>query len=111
VLASGVLCGATLLGAEGPQRHAWLLAALLSGLFLVALDLHESGAFLLQIRGLVVLAKIGLLAALPWFSPLGAGWALAVVTVVSVLSSHTSSKIRYYVVLGGGRIEGARSKG
>jgi hypothetical protein len=110
VLGAGVLCGSYLLGATDDQRMPWLLAAAISGLLILLLDLHESGAFLLQVRGLVVLAKIGILAALPYLGPY-AGWVLAGVVMVSVVSSHASSKVRYFVVLGGGGIRGAETKG
>jgi hypothetical protein len=110
VLTTGILCGAYLFEASGAQRTPWLIGATLSGLLILLLDLYESGAFLLQVRGLVVLAKVGVLAALPVFGP-GAGWILACLVLVSVVSSHASSKVRYFVVLGGGGIKGARSKG
>ena len=38
-------------------------------------------------------------------------WVLAGVVVVSVISSHASSKIRYFVVLPGSGISGASTKG
>ena len=110
VLAAGVLCGAYVFGVGLPARTPWLIAAVVSGLLIVLLDLYESGAFLLQVRGLVVAVKIATLVALPWVSDY-AGWVLAAIVVVSVLSSHAPAKIRYYVILGGGRITGAGSRG
>ena len=110
VLAAGVLCGSYLLGVGDAARLPWLLGAIISGLLILLLDLHESGAFLLQVRGLVVLTKIGILAALPHLGAY-AGWMLAGVVMVSVVSSHASSKVRYFVVLGGSGIRGADSKG
>ncbi len=110
VLLVAVLVGGSILEVETALLRAWLVGALASGLLIFLLDLHESGAFLLQVRGVVVLAKIGLLAALPW---LGAWqpWVLGGLVVVSVLSSHAPSRVRYLAVAGGGRIRGARSKG
>jgi len=110
VPAAGVLCGTYLLGVGDAARMPWLLGATISGLLILLLDLHESGAFLLQVRGLVVLTKIGILAALPYLGAY-AGWVLAGVVVVSVISSHAPSKVRYFVVLGGSGIRGANSKG
>jgi hypothetical protein len=73
-------------------------------------DLYETGAFLLQVRGLVVLAKIVLLGALPLCGP-AQGWILAALLGISVVSSHASSKVRYVMVFGRGRIKGAETKG
>ena len=40
-------------GASPDRLTPWLFATAASGLLIVLLDLHESGAFLLQIRGAV----------------------------------------------------------
>ena len=113
--AAHVLCAATLLGAyvfgvAEAHSEPWLLATVVTGLVILALDLHESAAFLLQVRGAVVLAKILALIALPWLEGYEA-WVLGVVVVVSVLSSHASSSIRYRLLLGSGRVKGGVTKG
>jgi hypothetical protein len=109
VLCTGLLTGSYLFGAEAPSRTFWWLAAIVTGLLILLLDLHESGVFLLQVRGLVVVAKFGALASLPLLDGLEA-WVLSALVVVSVLSSHAPSRIRYLVVAGSGR-GGAKSKG
>jgi hypothetical protein len=110
VLSTGVLCGATLLDVGPPVRTTWLIAAAVTGLLIVLLDLFESGAFMLQLRGLLVALKIALLAGLPWFGEY-AGWILAALVLLSVVSSHSPGKVRYLVLLGGGRITGSDSRG
>ncbi len=110
VLPVAVLAGGSILGVETELLRVWLFGALASGLLIFLLDLHESGAFLLQVRGIVVLAKIGLLAALPWLGT-GRPWLLGTLVLVSVLSSHAPSRVRYFMIFGAGRIPGARSKG
>ncbi|MCP3962199.1 MAG: hypothetical protein GY719_30520 [bacterium] len=110
VLAVAVLVGGSVLQVEAEQLRVWLIGALVTGVLIFLLDLHESGAFLLQIRGLVVLGKIGLLAALPWLGS-WRSWLLATLVVVSVLSSHAPSRVRYFMVAGSGKIPGGRSKG
>ena len=110
VLSASILTGGTLLAVEPARIAPWLTATAVSGLSLVLLDLHESGAFLLQIRGMVVLSKIGLLMILPWLAP----WRealFAAILVISVLSSHSPSGIRYFMVLGRDRLVAPRSKG
>ncbi len=110
VLLAAVVAGGSILAVAADELRLWLIGALSSGLLLLLLDLYESAAFLLQIRGVVVLGKLALLVALPW---LGAwrSWLLAALVVVSVLSSHAPSRVRYFMVVGGGRIRGARTKG
>jgi hypothetical protein len=110
VVLSGVYLGAFFFEVEPAVRSPWFLATLLSGLVIVCLDLYESGAFLLQLRGLVVGVKLVVVASLPVFGR-AAVWVLAVVAFVSVISSHASSSFRYYQVWGRGRIKGAETKG
>jgi hypothetical protein len=110
VVATGVFLGAVVFHVEPASRWPWFLAALLSGLLMLCLDLYESGAFLLQLRGVVVAVKLVLLALLPLFGVAGV-WVLAFVGLISVISSHASSKFRHYQVWGRGRIKGAETKG
>jgi hypothetical protein len=110
VLCSGVAAGAYLLPAGEAARGAWLGAVATTGLAILLLDLFETGVFLVQVRGLVTLTKIGLLAALPLFQE-RAGWLLAALVIVSVLSSHTTSKVRYFVIFGRRRLKGAETRG
>ncbi len=110
VLPVAVLVGGSILGVAAEQLGPWLAGALASGLVLFLLDLHESGAFLLQIRGVVVLGKISLVAAWPWLGT-WRPWLLGALVMVSVLSSHAPSRVRYFIITGGGKIRGARSKG
>jgi len=108
-LCASVLVGGALLAVDPGRSSAWAAGTAISGLALVLLDLHESGAFLVQIRGLVVLAKIALLATLPWLR-----WQpalLAAALLLSVLSSHAPGRVRYLVLLGRGRITGGCSNG
>jgi hypothetical protein len=110
-----VLCAALLLGAvvhDAPageqQRALWLVVG--SGLSILALDLYETAAFLLQVRGLVLLVKLLGVAALPWLEG-GRVLLLAALILVSVVSSHAPSKLRYFVLIGHGRIRGSETPG
>jgi hypothetical protein len=77
---------------------------------LLLIDLHESAAFLLQVRGLVVIGKIALVAALPGLGT-AAAYVLAAALLTSVVLSHAPSGVRYAFVAGRGRLRGACSKG
>lgn len=109
-LAAGVFCGAWLFEVPAESRELLLALVVASGLAMLLLDLFESGAFLLQVRGLVLIAKVATLACLPCLGA-STGVVLSSLFVVAVISSHAPSKVRYYVVLGRGRIRGATTKG
>jgi hypothetical protein len=110
VLCSGVAVGTLWLDVADPLRSQWIASAAITGLAMLALDLHETGVFLVQARGLIVLIKVGLLGALRWLGP-WQGWAMAALMVLSVISSHASSRFRYFVVFGRGGLKGAETKG
>ena len=110
VLSAGILTGLYVIDAADALRDQWLMGAVGSGVLILLLDLHESGVFLLQVRGLVVIGKIGVLATLPLFDG-QAGWVLAALLVASVLSSHAPATIRYLVVFRRDRFKGAETKG
>ncbi len=107
---AGILTGAYLFDVSAATRGAWIAATIVTGLAILLLDLHESGAFLLQVRGLVLAIKVALFAAVPLAGE-HAGWLLGALIVLSVVSSHAPSRVRYHVVLGGGRIRGAETRG
>ena len=110
VLSAGILTGLYVFEAGDALRDQWLMGTIGSGALILLLDLHESGVFLLQVRGLVVIGKIAFLAALP-LADAAAGWILAALLVASVLSSHAPSTIRYVVLLGRDRFKGGETKG
>ncbi|MDG1499539.1 MAG: hypothetical protein P8N31_07545 [Planctomycetota bacterium] len=109
-LCAGVLTGSYLVDAGDEAKAMWLLWTVGTGLGMLALDLLESVGFLAQVRGLVLMLKIGVVLSLP---VLGAatGWALGSLMVIAVISSHAPSKVRYATWIGGGKITGGTSKG
>ena len=110
VLCAGVYLGALVFAVEGEVGQPWFFAALISGILLLSIDLFETTAFLLQLRGIVVLLKLALLAALPHLGP-AAVWVLGAAVIGSVISSHAPSSFRYFLIWGRGRIQGATTKG
>ena len=111
VLCAGVLTGAYFLHTPAAQADPWVTATLASGAAILLIDLHESGAFLLQLRGWFVLAKLGGVALVPRIEPVAAAWVLGGILVASVISSHAPSRIRYFIPVGRDRVRGARTKG
>lgn len=110
VLAVSVFVGSHVLAVDPPRRLPWLTATIVSGLLILLLDLHESGVFLVQVRGLIVLVKVALLFSLPSFGTYSAA-VLVILLLISVVSSHAPGSFRYRVVLGKGRIRGAQTPG
>jgi hypothetical protein len=110
VVLAGIYLGALVFRIEPAAAEPWLRAALLSGVLMACLDLCESGAFLLQVRGLVVVGKLLLLALLPSLGAAGV-WAVAAVALLSVISSHAPASVRYHLIWGRGRIRAAETPG
>jgi len=110
VVCAGLCLGAYAFDVAAGERGMALAAALGSGLAILALDVHETAAFFLQVRGVVVVFKIALLALLPWFGDARA-LVIGALMLLSVVSSHAPGKIRHRQIAGAGRIEGARTHG
>jgi hypothetical protein len=98
------------LGLHPALRASWLWATVGSESLLLALDLHETAALLLQVRGAFVLAKlvvVGLLPALPGMEP----WILCGLVLASVAMSHAPAGVRYRPLAGPGSVHAACSRG
>jgi hypothetical protein len=97
ILVTGVLLGGCIFEHSKPELGSWLIASIVSGLLLLAVDLHASFAILLEVRGLVVLVKTAIMALLPHLwevrIPL-----LVVALVIGALSTHMSARLRHYVL-------------
>ena len=110
VVCAAALLGAFLFRAPPAEQQLWLHATGVSGAIFLLFDVHETLAFILQIRGVVVMLKILLVCCLTWLTA-SAVWLLGGLVVVSVISSHASADIRYRMLYGGGRITASTSKG
>lgn len=110
VLCTGILVGVCVADATPALRTTWQAMAGGTGLLMLLLDVYETGVILLQVRGLVVIAKLLLIAILPWLAAWDT-WILAGVVVVSVISSHAPSAVRYFIPVGGKGLKGACTKG
>lgn len=109
VLGAGVVTGGVVFGVASEELEGWLLLLVVAGVLVLTLDMVESPAFLIQTKGVVVLAKLAILA---WIV-LGEGedWLLAPIMFVSVVSSHAPSSVRHRVLVFGDRVRGSRSNG
>lgn len=109
VLGAGVFTGGLVFGVSSEEMEGWLLLLVVAGVLVLALDVMESPAFLIQTKGVVVVAKLAILGGIVWS---GEGeWLLAPILFVSVVSSHASSGVRHRVLVFGDRVRGSRSNG
>ncbi len=107
VLCAGIATGAYLLAGGDP---GWLWATVATGVLLLLIDLHQSAAFLCEVRGLLVLGKLGLLSLWPVLGD-NARWLLPVLIVVSVISSHAPGSFRHHLVFRRGKVTPSTSHG
>jgi hypothetical protein len=105
VLAVALLTGGAASGASLEALTPWVLATFATGLLLLAFDLFATCVFVLQVRGLVVFLKLAAFVAMMAAGTLDAR-VLGALILVSVISSHAPSRVRYYVLLGRGRVRG-----
>ncbi len=109
VLGAGVFAGGVVLGVASEELEGWLLLLVGAGAAVLVFDVLESPAFLVQTKGVVVVAKLVVLGAIV---ASGRGeWLLAPILFVSVLSSHAPSAVRHGVWVFGDRVQGGRSNG
>ncbi len=98
-------CGGGILFGLAPEHwwHWWQLA-MWSGLVLILTDVLASLIWLIQLRGLIILAKLPLLAAMGHF-PEHAPLLLVLVILLSGVISHASGDLRYYSIFHRRRVE------
>jgi hypothetical protein len=95
-LAGGLLLGAHLFHAGPEAALFWLQLTLASGLAFLAIDLHASCAILLELRGLLVLAKLALTGLVAVF-PGQAVALLGTVLVAGSVGSHLPGRFRHHI--------------
>ncbi len=97
---TGVLCGGHVFGVPPEQLYVWLFWVILTGGLLAAVEAFPHVYWLVQGRGLCVLAKLCLLCLIPWLWNYRVA-VLAAVIVLASVGSHMPARFRYYSVLHG----------
>jgi hypothetical protein len=95
---SGVLVGGHVFDLPREDLLPWLYATGLTGAVLVFLEAFPRVAWFHQGRGLMVMAKLALLLAIPWLWSYRVALLAAVIILASV-GSHMPARFRYYSVL------------
>ena len=94
----GILLGGHFYGQPADRLYPALYWTAGSGSVFVILELYCNFHWLFQIRGLMALAKIGLVTLVPLFWDQRV-WILLVVLVLGSVGSHAPTGLRYYSVL------------
>jgi hypothetical protein len=100
LLASGVLFGGHVFGAEPPRLVAWLYLTVASGLGLILLELYRSCDWVYQGMGVLAIVKTAMtaLAGIWWEQRVAL---LSLVVVLGSVGSHMPSRYRHYSLLHG----------
>ena len=93
-----------LYGAPAAAWLPYLWLTLASGLVMTALEIWSNGFWLIQLRGVAVLAKLGLLG-VAMHAPAYAAPALVFIVVISGVVSHAPARVRYWSVLHRRRVD------
>ncbi len=108
LVAFGALYGGHLYGAAPNRLLPALIATVLTGLALAALEAYRTPAWPFQVRGIATFAKVLLVAAVAvWWQRRIA--LLTTVIVIGGVVSHMPSRFRYYSVLHGRAIASRES--
>jgi len=98
------LGGGFLYGAEPASWLPYVWLAVVTGTAMVVLELWSTGLWLIQVRGLSVVVKLGLIACLLRAGDLQVPLLIAVL-VISGVVSHAPADLRYFSVFHGRRID------
>ncbi len=109
LLAFGVLYGGHVHGIAAERLAAALTATVGTGTALMALEAVRAPVWLVQVRGVATLVKIGLVV-LAQAQPAAAVPVLTLTIVIGAVSSHMPGRWRYHSLLHG-RVVGPRDKG
>jgi len=97
--AFGILLGGHAFGVEGERLLPYLYLTILSGIGLITTEVYAVGLYWFVLgKGLMVLAKLGLLLAVPVFWEQRVALLLVVVGIASV-GSHMPARYRHYSLL------------
>ena len=97
--AFGILLGGHAFGVEAEKLLPYLHLTILSGIGLIATEVYAVGLYWFFLgKGLMVLAKLGLLLAVPVFWEQRVALLLVVVVIASV-GSHMPARYRHYSLL------------
>ncbi len=98
IAAIGILMGGHVFAVPDVRLLPWLYLSLVSGTGLIGIELYSSCKWLYQGKGILVLVKLLLVAAVAVFWEQRV-WLLLVALVISSVGSHMPGHFRYYSIL------------
>lgn len=98
IAAIGILLGGHVFDVPADRLFVWLLLSLISGAGLIGIELYGSCKWLYQGKGVLVLLKLLLLAAVALWWEQRVALLLAVLAIGSV-GSHMPGRFRYYSIV------------
>ena len=98
IAAIGILLGGHLFAVPASRLLLWLYLSLISGAGLIGIELYSSCKWLYQGKGVLVLLKLLLVAAVAVFWEQRV-WLLLAVLVIGSVGSHMPGRFRYYSFL------------
>ncbi len=108
LIAFGIFYGGHVYGIASERLGPALLATVGSGAALMGLEVYRMPLWLVQIRGVATLAKIGLVLAVPAFWSFRVAL-LTTAVVIGGIASHMPGRYRYYSILHGRAVGGQES--
>ena len=104
ILGFAIFTGGYWFGQPQALLAPWFWLAVVTGLLMVAIELYGSFSFVVELRGLAVFFKLGLLALLPSSGEVGF-WLLAAVVLIASISSHMTGRLRHIAIVPAATIE------
>lgn len=95
IVAAGGLFGGHACGASRSDLRPWLLGVIATGIVLSALEVSPIATWWCEIRGAAVIAKVAILAAIPWCWPERV-WLLTLVMIMASAGAHLPRRWRHY---------------
>ena len=98
IAAIGILLGGHVFAMPASRLLLWLYLSIISGACLIGIELYSSCKWFYQGKGVLVLVKLLLLAAITvlWEQRV---WLLLAVLLIGSVGSHMSGRFRYYSLL------------
>jgi len=109
LIAVGALYGGTLYAVDASRLRPALSSVIATGAILVGFEVWQARIWLVQLRGVATLVKLGLLAGIA-VAPDRALVLLTLALVIGSVSSHMPSRWRYHSLLHG-RVAGPTERG
>jgi len=98
LLSAGTLIGGHVFNQPDTLLEPWLYPAVISGSLILMTDIYASMVVLFELRGVLVLLKIGLLLLVPVFESMSI-LLLVTILMIGVFGSHMQKHYRHKVLL------------